>query len=72
MSDRHGKLILHQRERKSNQRHEDRGSIPKDNLDRGISPKQNVDNESILKESSIKGRNPKERYPFPLVSKGEI
>jgi hypothetical protein len=34
-----------------NQRHVDRGRIPK--------------------ESSVRGRNPKGRYPFPLMSKGE-
>jgi hypothetical protein len=36
---------------KKNQRHVDRGSIPK--------------------ESSVRGRIPKGRYPFPLMSKGE-
>jgi hypothetical protein len=36
---------------KKNQRHVDRGRIPK--------------------ESSVRGSNPKRRYPFPLMSKGE-
>jgi hypothetical protein len=34
--------------------------------------KRHVERRSITKESSFKGPNPKGRYPFPLISKGEI
>jgi hypothetical protein len=71
VSYRKGELILCQRERESNQRHEYMGSIPKDNLDRGSNPNDNADRGSNLKESSRRRSSPKGRYPLPLMSKGE-
>jgi hypothetical protein len=37
----------------------------------GATPKDSADLGSSLKESLVRGRNLKERYPLPLMLKGE-